>query len=422
VRPDRADAGFSLVEVIVAVSLIHVVMAALTFFYVGALSANHHQGLQQQATRVAADAMERARALRGAALLTGRDEVSVRGQVRVRGVDAYLQHTEQVWDTAAAGGSGGTAALPTTAVQVSLDGLGFWQHWYVAACWQTGSATDCTATNATASTAVPYLRVVVAVTWQDRECAEATCVFATSTLFSAGTDPIFRLPAKPQLVKPDIYFLSDTTGSTEPVLANMRTNAAAILTEVDAVASDPRYGAGQYRDFADAWAYRNDVSITVPDDRGAAAKAAINAWETEQHRGGDTPEANLYALHELLSNANFRAGSMRIVVWFGDAPGHDAVCAGISGEPADVTEASVTRELVAAKVTVIAVSTTTGPEQGLDDDPTDGADDYRGTCGSPGGTPGQATRITAATGGKVFQNVAPQDVAASIIAGITTLR
>ena len=225
------------------------------------------------------------------------------------------------------------------------------------------------------------------------------------------------------LPKPDIYFLADTTGSMSPVLANVRTNATSILSAVDAGASDPRYGAGQYKDFqsqqSDPFAFRNDASIPAADDNGGAATAAINSWVASG--GGDLPEANLYALHKLISAAGFRATSSRIVVWFGDAPGHDPVCPAISGEAAAVTEASVTAELVAAKVKVLAVSATTGPVNGLDDDPKAGAVDYTAKCGAAGGTAGQATRIATATGGKAFKNVPPADVSAAILAGLTSL-
>ena len=220
------------------------------------------------------------------------------------------------------------------------------------------------------------------------------------------------------LPRPDVYFLADTTGSMSPVLADVKANAAAILAAVDAGATDPRYGAGQYKDFpSSGFAYKNDAAIPAADDNGAAAQAAIGAWTAAG--GGDAPEANLFALHKLVTAAGFRSTSSRIVVWFGDAPGHDPVCSAISGE-ATVTEVSATAELVAAKVKVIAVSTTTGVPGGLDGDPTAGATDY-GVCGSPGGAAGQAARIAAATGGKAFTNVKPGDVSDAILAGLTSL-
>jgi hypothetical protein len=109
------------------------------------------------------------------------------------------------------------------------------------------------------------------------------------------------------------------------------------------------------------------------------------------------------------------------VVWFGDAPGHDPVCKAISGEAADVTEASVTAELTTAKVNLIAVSTTTGTAGGLNADPRPLSSDYNAKCGTPGGSAGQATRLAAATGGSAFTDVPPDQVAKTILAGLTAL-
>ncbi len=73
---------------------------------------------------------------------------------------------------------------------------------------------------------------------------------------------------------------------------------------------------------------------------------------------------------------------------------------------------------MAANITVVAISTTTGAPAALDDDPTNGALDYTATCGTPGGTPGQATRITAATpGGSHTTGIN----AAGIVATLTAL-
>lgn len=217
------------------------------------------------------------------------------------------------------------------------------------------------------------------------------------------------------LPKPDIYFLADTTGSMGPAINNVKANATDIMDAVDAVANDPQYGAGQYRDFptGGSFAYQNDLSVGTDE---AAVVAAINAWAAGG--GGDTPEANLFALRKLIDAAAFRSDSSKIVVWFGDAPGHDPVCNAVSGE-ADVTEASVTADLVAAGIKVIAVSVTTGPADGLNADPTPLSFDY-GACGE-GGTAGQADRIAAATGGQSFSDVPPADVANKILEGLTAL-
>jgi hypothetical protein len=237
-----------------------------------------------------------------------------------------------------------------------------------------------------------------------------------------STDVIKTVHTPEILPTPDIYFLADTTGSMTSVIANVQADAAAVLAAVDALASDPRYGAGDYRDFPfDAYAFNNGAPIPAADDDGAAALAAIMGWTA--FGGVDIAEAQLYALHRLAEHADagFRAESAPIIVWFGDAPGHDPVCDEISGDVGhDVTEATVTAELVSAGVRVIAISTSTGVPNGLDGDPGGFSGDYAGTC-VIGGSAGQATRIADATGGVHLTGVAPANIAAAILEGLGAL-
>ncbi|MEV6598287.1 prepilin-type N-terminal cleavage/methylation domain-containing protein [Actinoplanes sp. NPDC051346] len=426
--PSGNDAGFSLLEVMVAISLIHVMMIALTTFYVNSGAVNHHQGLRQQASRVTADAMEKVRALDARTLLKDRDRASVLQQLLhpEPGVADYLKDADPAWHEHAADGAGKDAPVPTSAKPV--PGSNFEQNWYVVKCWLVDSSTDCKAANKNEPTAMPFLRVVVAVTWRDKECAGGTCVIISSTLLSTETDPNYNFTPPRMLIKPDIYFLADTTGSMGKALKDVADKAGKIITRVDEFATQQRYGAGQYKDFPvqaplQPFAYRNDTPIPATDDNGAAAKAAFQEWKnTGAKGGGDLPEANLFALHKLVSAAKFREGSTRIVVWFGDAPGHDPVCPMISGEANTVTEASVTAELVAANIQVIAISTNTGPSGGLDGNPrADVANNYPLRCGV-GGKPGQGSRIAAATGGLFYKDVDPDDVANKIIAGVVSLR
>ncbi len=258
----------------------------------------------------------------------------------------------------------------------------------------------------------------------DPDTVEVTLAPGTSTdvTKTVGTPEI--------LPTPDIYFLADSTGSMGAVIASVQADAASILTAVDAMASDPRYGAGDYKDFQnpqdDPYAFLNGASIPAADDDGAAALAAIAAWSAIG--GVDGPEGQLFALHQLAEHdaASFRADSAPIVVWFGDAPAHDPVCDEISGDAGhDLTEASVTAELVAAGVRVIAISVVTASgafyPDALDDDPTAFGGGYAATCGTEGGTSGQATRIAAATGGIHLTGVAAADIADAILAGLGAL-
>jgi hypothetical protein len=229
------------------------------------------------------------------------------------------------------------------------------------------------------------------------------------------------------LPTPDIYFLADSTSSMGAVIANVQSDAAAVLSAVDGMANDPRYGAGDYKDFQsptqiDPYAFNNGAAIPAADDDGTAALAAIAAWSASG--GVDIAEGQFFALHRLAvhGDAGFRPGATPIVVMFGDAPAHDPVCDEISGDVGhDVSEASLTTELVNAGVRVIAISTLTGVPGALDDDPTAFGGDYVAACGAEGGTSGQASRIAAATGGVHLTDVEAADIADAILDGLGAL-
>ena len=127
------------------------------------------------------------------------------------------------------------------------------------------------------------------------------------------------------------------------------------------------------------------------------------------------PEGQLFALHQLatIPSIGWRADSKRIVVWFGDAPGHDPICADLTGLAAAITEASATADLQAA-ITVVAVehSPLSAASNALDDDPDIDAGDYT-TC-PPAGAAGQATRISAATGGSHTTGINADTIATTL--------
>jgi hypothetical protein len=251
------------------------------------------------------------------------------------------------------------------------------------------------------------------------------------TLAPGASTDVTKTVHTPQLLpKPDIYFLADSTGSMGEAIASVQADAASVLAAVDLLANDPRYGAGDYKDFQDPqldpYAFQNGAAIPAADDDGAAALAAIGAWSAGG--GFDGPEGQFWALHRLASHpdAAFRADSTPIVVWFGDAPAHDPVCDEISGDAGhDIDEASLIAELQVAGIRVIAISVVTASgafyPDALDDDPTAFGGDYGATCGVEGGTSGQATRIAAATGGLYLEGVESEDIADAILAGLGAL-
>jgi hypothetical protein len=207
------------------------------------------------------------------------------------------------------------------------------------------------------------------------------------------------VPVSGATPKADVYLLSDTTGSMGSVIDAVKAGVGAIVGNPGLAGFDVAYGVGNYRDFPvgtglNSYAFAHQLSPTTDL---VQVNAAVATWVADE--GSDTPEGQLWALNEVSTNPaiGWRSDARRILVWFGDAPGHDPICAAISGAGADVTEASATAALQGADITVVAISTTTGVPLALDDDPTSGSTDY-GACPT-GGAAGQASRITAATSG-----------------------
>jgi hypothetical protein len=224
------------------------------------------------------------------------------------------------------------------------------------------------------------------------------------------------IPKSAGAVKADVYFLADTTASMGGILAAVQAGSANVLAALNGLGMDLVYGVGDYKDFASGGPYGFQHQLS-PTNAAPAVTAAINTWSASG--GGDGPECALFALDSLAQapggGIGWRAGSKRIIVWFGDVPSHDPICSGVSGV-ATVTEASATAKLVAEGIAVLAISTA---NPGLDGDPTIGATDYVAQCGAPGGAPGQATRITSATGGALAIGINAGTIVNTIINLVT---
>jgi len=201
-RPAAADAGFTLVELLVAIMLIGIVMTALTSFFVSTMTITSQQGGKQAAVQLADDATERVRAMRGSSILAGRDQASSSNQWSnpVAGVAPHLAGMQLAFDPAAAFPAGATATLPTSPESNTVNKVRYDQHWYVGRCWQSTAGGDCGATQTAGS--VEFFRVVLAVTWTANHCAGATCAYVTATLVSsAAGEPLFNPnPGAPPVV------------------------------------------------------------------------------------------------------------------------------------------------------------------------------------------------------------------------------
>ena len=225
------------------------------------------------------------------------------------------------------------------------------------------------------------------------------------------------LPKHAGTPKADVYFLADTTGSMGGVLAAVQAGANNILSALSGLGLDLMFGVGHYRDFPPATPSPFTHQLN-PTGVAANITAAIGTWSATG--GGDLPEGQFLAFDRLAQppggSIGWRGGARRIIVWFGDAPGHDPICTAISGLGSAVTEASITAKLVAEQIIVLAISTAT---PGLEAAPAPLSTDYTGTCGAPGGAAGQATRLAAATGGAFVTGINPASIVNTIINLVT---
>lgn len=198
----------------------------------------------------------------------------------------------------------------------------------------------------------------------------------------------------PTSAKVDVFFLTDSTGSMGGLINQVKTKASDILTNTASL-GDVAFGAAEYRDRFDTFGggvqtFRINQNLTT---NAALAQAGINQWAAGG--GNDFPEANVYGLQQTALNGAWRADSTRILVWFGDAPGHDP--AGPAGPPVvNVTEAQAIAALTGANVVVQAVNLASPIA-------TAGLNAAASASTEGGASPaGQANRVTAATGGSVF--------------------
>jgi len=206
--------------------------------------------------------------------------------------------------------------------------------------------------------------------------------------------------------KVDVFFLTDDTGSMGGVINNVRNTAGALLTQLQSTYTDIAFGVGSYdgdpregvplasppaANLTAAYSRQSMITTNI-----AQVQAAINTWAAGG--GGDGPEANFFALHQVATSGGltdgfgstdnsgagystglatgWREGAARVIVWFGDVVSHTTT----------VDQAEAIAALTANGVTVVAMNS------GGNDGGIDGGD--------------QADAIVAATGGVIVNNFA----------------
>jgi uncharacterized repeat protein (TIGR01451 family) len=225
----------------------------------------------------------------------------------------------------------------------------------------------------------------------------------SNTLESGSSVTITKTVHTPPIPpNPDIVFLSDTSGSMGETISNVQSNATKIMEVVNGAqppGATAEFAAAEYKDGrpgeegceSDPFAFRLNQVLT---ENLAAAQSGINQWEPIVGQGCDAEESQVNALYTLATDGvGFRSNSDRIIVWFGDVPGHDPDLGHTLNEAIEA--------LVAAHIRVIAVPVKTA-EAGLD-------------------STGQATEVAKATGGEVLPEGSPEEVSKKILEGLENL-
>ncbi|HEX6558712.1 MAG TPA: PEP-CTERM sorting domain-containing protein [Longimicrobiales bacterium] len=190
----------------------------------------------------------------------------------------------------------------------------------------------------------------------------------------------------------DLFFLADNTGSMYGIISNAQSGATAILGGLPG-GVNYNFGVGHYlgdpsEGGYDPFSYQTITPLTSDQ---TAAQAGINTWFASG--GGDTPEANFYALQQVANTTAWRTGSQRLVVWFGDAPSHTVT----------TTQAQAIAAMQGVNAQAIAFNSW-GPGTALDES-------------------GQATAVASATGGSVIHNastLSPSAFASAVTSAIST--
>jgi prepilin-type N-terminal cleavage/methylation domain-containing protein len=202
------DEGFTLIEVLVALTVLTVAMTGLGAFFVNGSLTVAHQRDNRNAAVLAGNALEQIRALEEAALLDGRgqDKVTKQFQDAENGPfkDRLKPYFDQMAREGIAGATGGEGAtLPTVPKPFTVSGTQFEQSIFVGPCEvyldvSTDSSDDCVLPLAVgdpkrpqdATRILEYFRVVVLVSWTNKTCTAnaGRCGHIKSALISKKPD------------------------------------------------------------------------------------------------------------------------------------------------------------------------------------------------------------------------------------------
>lgn len=228
---------------------------------------------------------------------------------------------------------------------------------------------------------------------------------------STGVDKTVRTPAIPP--KPDVVLLVDGTGSMGVPIGDVRAGLKDITDTVRAEQPDAWFAVATYGDEKDDPTAEFEVLQGLTDDLTAVQEQGVDRLGTGRgYKSSGPSEDWIYALWQVAGGAQgktvFRDGSSPVVVLVGDASSHD---------PSNkIPYAEAVFALQDKGVRVIAVDVTTENGDGLN-----GFGYKSPTYQDPYHEPDQATRITAATDGRMLNGIPGDGVTDAIVEGLNNL-
>ncbi|NMO53279.1 prepilin-type N-terminal cleavage/methylation domain-containing protein [Actinoplanes sp. TBRC 11911] len=239
------DDGFSLIEVLVALTLVIVVMASVSPYLVKSFAFVALQRGDQVAAQLANSTLEQVRALKPSALVSGRSQAEAAAQFAaapaIPELASYLAQVTPAYDPHYATND---EEITTDPQPVTVDKTVYTRRVFVGECetyigGAAGEKSSClpAATKASTEDASKYLsfyRAVVLVTWADRLCRQNACTYVASTLISNGADPTFDVNRpfpviNRQNLDPVYFFMGMTTSFPIPVYGGTLPNTWSLL-------------------------------------------------------------------------------------------------------------------------------------------------------------------------------------------------
>lgn len=200
-RDDADDAGFILLESMIAISLVTVVMSALGVFFLTSMTSSAHERARATAIQLATTTMDGLRS-RDASSLIGTSAASVTDAVDAAALNAFASAdpTAAKWLATMT-----PVAAPAVPAQI-INGRTFTVKEYLGWCYTPTIDLGASCLLSDPTTSIRNLRVVVEINWHDSQC-RAGCSYLQSTLINTDSDPNFALksplPPAPKLIVKD---------------------------------------------------------------------------------------------------------------------------------------------------------------------------------------------------------------------------